>query len=154
MNKEKFLQLMRGFCLVVAIGIICLFVINLLACKTIETNVVKQSTVSEQAYSYIDIDPLVIGQTWGEPVARVPLNQFIVELYFKNPDIDAPIQFATLVVTPAGVAGYSYMLNGKINICEFNDKTNAYESGLDSISEESKQVWYDDYKTYFGLSGS
>ena len=153
MKEERFLQIMQRFCLLVSIGIIGLFVINLAACKTIETNVVKQSTVGEMTYSYIDIDPLVIGQTWEE-VTRVPLSQFIVEMYFKNPDIDAPIQFASLIVTPAGVAGYSYMLDGKINICEFNDKTNAYESGLDSISEESKQVWYDDYKTYFGLSGS
>ena len=128
--------------------VVCFLAI--IACGTIETNVVKQSTVGEMTYSYIDIDPLVIGQTWEE-VTRVPLSQFIVELYFKNPDIDAPIQFATLVVTPAGVAGYSYMLNGKINICEFNDKTNAYESGWEKLSEESKQAWSNDYKTYFGL---
>jgi len=128
--------------------VVCFLAI--IACGTIETNVVKQSTVGEMTYSYIDIDPLVIGQTWEE-VTRVPLSQFIVELYFKNPDIDAPIQFATLVVTPAGVAGYSYMLNGKINVCEFNDKTNAYESGWEKLSEESKQAWSNDYKTYFGL---
>ena len=126
----------------------------LIACGTIETNVVKQSTVNEQAYAYVDIDPLVIGQTWGEPIARVPLNMYVTEMYFKNPDIDALIQFATLIVTPAGIAGYSYMFDGKINVCEFNDKTNAYESGWDSINDESKAVWYEDYKTYFGVSNS
>ena len=126
----------------------------LIACKTIETNVVKQSTANEMAYSYIDIDPLVIGQTWGDPVARVPLNQFIVEMYFRNPDKEHDIQFATLIVTPAGIAGYSYMLDGNINVCEFNDQTNAYESTLDRLPEENKQLWSNDYNTYFGLSGS
>ena len=32
-------------------------------CATTEMNVVKQTTVDENAYSYVDIDPLVIGQS-------------------------------------------------------------------------------------------
>jgi len=153
MEEKSFIQLMKGFCILVAICIIALFIINLPGCGTIETNVVKQSTVEGMTYAFVDIDPLVIGQTWEE-VTRVPLNQFIAEMYFRNPDESQDIQFASLIVTPAGVAGYSYMLDGKINVCEFNDETTAYESVWDTLSEESKQVWYDDYKTYFGLSGS
>ena len=154
MKEEQFLQLMRRFCVLVSIGIIFLFVYNLVACKTVEVNVVKQSESSEYKYAYVDIDPLVIGQTWGDPVERVPLSQFLVEMYFRNPDKDADIQFATLVVSPAGIAGYSYMINGEINVCEFNPETNAYESSWAGLSEESKQIWHDDYRTHFGLSGS
>ena len=129
---------------------ICLMVIFFISCKTIETNVVKQSTVGEMTYSYVDIDPVVIGDTW-ESVISVPISQFMVEVYFKNPDIDAPIQFASLVATPGGVAAYSYMIDGKINVCEFNTETLTYGSAWAGLTEEMKQMWYDDYRTYFGL---
>ena len=151
MRKEKFLQIMQRFCILVSIGIVALFVINLLACKTIETNIVKQTTVGDITYSYIDIDPLVIVKTWGEPIVRVQLNRFMFEVYFRNPDESCDIQFATLIVLPGGIVAYSYMIDGNINVCEFNPETNAYESGWASLSEKDKQKWYDDYRIYFGL---
>ena len=52
---------------------------------------------------------------------------------------------------PAGIAGYSYMLNGKINICEFNPETNAYESTWDALEEDSKVQWKSDYQEHFGI---
>ena len=153
MNEEKFVKIMKRFCVIVALGIVGLAIINIYSCKTAEVNVKKQTEHEGMTYTYVDIDPIVVGTTWEE-VAKAPLSQFIVEVYFRNPDKEAPIQFATLVVTPAGIGGYSYMINGVINLLSFNDKTNPYESIWDTISEESKTVWYEDYKTYFGLSGS
>jgi hypothetical protein len=128
---------------------VLLLVAALVGCKTTE-NVVKQSAVSGQEYSYIDIDPIVIGQTW-EHVVSVSLNRFIAEMYYKNPDKDEPIQYATLLVSPGGVGGYSYLLNSHIHVCQFNVATNAYESVWDTFDEDSKKEWYADYSEYFGI---
>ena len=141
---------MKKISIVLAMAL--LLVVALVGCVTTQANVVKQSTVGENTYSYIDVDPVVIGNTWGE-VTRVPLSQYLVEMYFRNPDSDAPIQFATLIVTPGGVGGYSYMLNGNINVCVFNDKTMAYESTWDTFTDEDKAQWQADYRKNFGLDG-
>ena len=119
-------------------------------CAPIQMNVVKQSTVDGNIYSYIDVDPVVIAQTWTE-FTRVPYSQFVAEIYFQNPDEDADIQFATLMATPAGLALYSYMINGNINVCEFNVGTNAYESIWDTLTDEFKAQWKADYEKHFGL---
>ena len=130
---------------------ILLLVAAWVGCKTTE-NVVKQST-NEAAYSYVHIDPLAVGETW-EHIITIPLNQMMAEMYFRNPDEDAAIKLATLVVSPGGVGGYSYMLNGKIDVCVFNDKTNAYESIWDTLDDESKAQWRADYKEHFRLGGA
>ena len=132
---------------------ICLMVVFLISCKTIEVNVVKQSTVSEMAYSYVDIDPIVIGQTWEE-VIKVPINMYVTEIYFRNPDTDAPIQFATLVVMPGGIGGYSYIVDGQIYVYGFFPETNSYKSVWEDFEEDVKQLWYEDYENYFGLSNA
>ena len=81
----------------------------------------------------------------------VSLSQYIAEMYYKNPDKDEPIQYATLLVSPAGVGGYSYMLNGRIHVCQFNVATDAYESVWDTFDEDSKKEWYADYSEHFGI---
>ena len=136
---KKFSVILLGLCMVVA----------LTACKTAK-NVAKQSTVGPVYYTSVDIDPATILEEW-EHIVTVPLSQFIVESYFCNPDKDQPIQFATLILQPNGIGGYSYMLNGKINICKFNPGINAYESMWDTLSDESKEQWRMDYNTYFEL---
>ena len=130
---------------------ICLAVIFLISCKTAE-NVVKQSTVDKNTYSYVDIDPMVIGQTWNE-VTRVPYDRFTVEMYFCNPDKNALIQFATVFVTPAGVSAYSFMINGIINVCQFNAQINAYVSVWNDLTDTHKAQWQADYQEYFKIGG-
>jgi len=134
---------------------ICVVVIFLAGCKTTEVNIVKKSTMVETgiSYTYVDIDPFVIGQTW-DALITVSINQFMAEIYYLNPDKDATIQFATLVVSPAGIGGYSYMVNGQIYVCAFNEEKKGYESVWNTLDAESKQQWRDDYKTNFGLSKS
>ena len=128
-----------------------LLVAALIGCKTAE-NVVKQSTVDKNTYSYVDIDPVVIGRTWDE-VARVPYDRFTVEMYFCNPDKNAPIQFATVFVTPAGVSAYSFMINGIINVCQFNAQINAYVSVWNDLTDMHRAQWQADYQEYFEIGG-
>ena len=131
---------------------ILLLVAALIGCKTTEVNVVKQSTVSEQVYTYIDIDPLVIGSTW-EKIITVPYDQYTIEIYYCNPDKDAPIQFATVFVNVLGkVPAYSYMLNGRINVCRFDTTINSYKSAGDDLTDAHRAQWKADYQEYFGLS--
>ena len=153
MNEKKFIKIMKRFCFFVAFGIITLFLINISSCKTAEVNVKKQASVGDFTYTYVDIDPIEVAKTW-EKIIDIPLNNFIIEVYFRNPDKEAAIQFATLIVQPNGVMAYSYMVDGKINVFEFNPETKAYEPTWDTIPDESKAVWYQDYKTYFGVSAS
>ena len=132
----------------------CVIALLMVGCVTSEVNVVKESTaIDEMAYKYVDIDPVVIVETW-EKSESVVLSQFMFELYYRNPDKKADIQLATILVTPAGVAGYSYMADGKINVFEFNPETNAYESIWEDLPPESQQMFWSDYQTYFGVSGS
>ena len=126
----------------------CILAVSLIACKTAE-HVVKQTVVDENTYSYVDIDPLVIGETW-EHVITVPYDRFIAELYYCNPDENADIHFATLMVAPGGVIAYSYMINSKINFCQFNVEKNAYESTWNDLTDKHKAQWYVDYQKYFG----
>lgn len=123
------------------------------SCKTVELNVTKEASNNGITYSYIDIDPIQIGTIWEE-VAKNQLNYFTFEIYYRNPDTESPIQFATLIVTPAGIGSYSYIADSKINVCTFDDTADGYVSVWDTLSPEAKELWYKDYHTYFELTDS
>jgi len=130
-----------------------MMVLALFACKTVEVNVKKQAADGDIQYSYIDIDPLVIGKTWTQ-VEQVQLGGFVFEMYYINPDEDSPFHFATLMLTPAGIVGYSYMVDGVINVCEYSNLEQGYISTWDELGAENQALFYSDYATYFGLSES
>ena len=130
---------------------ICMLVCLLVACKTIETNVVKQSTITEKAYNYVDIDPNEIGNNW-EQVLAVPVGPGMAELCYRNPDIDSPFSLAIIFIYGNyNLLGYSYIYEGEINVCLFNTETNAYESTYDKSDKDLVLLWENKYATYFGI---
>ena len=134
----------------VILVMILLLVAALIGCKTTAVNVVKQAEIDGNTYSFIDIDPVVISRVWDK-IMTVPLSQFVVEICFRNPDKNAPIQYATLIVTPGGIAFYSYMINDTIYVCEFDTAINSYVSIWDDMTDKNKAAWYAVYSEYFGL---
>jgi len=135
------------------VRIFALFAIALflMGCATIPPPNMDQEQTTEIGYSYQGpIDPIEF-QSWIEVYSEPIMTPFgaVHDLYLRNSDPEAQIQFANVVATSQGLTGYFLFYDGQFYRYSLNDETSCYEKK--DIDAELLEILKSDFKTAFGI---
>jgi len=126
---------------------ICLMVVFLISCKTIESNVVKVN-VSETIYQEGFLNIVEIMQTWN----IAPLMGSIggMPMYgFTNPNLQADIQYVLVLLYMDMPVGYTYLLDGEPFVYFINEETLDFKL----LTDTDKEQWKLNFQEIFLLDG-
>ena len=123
----------------------------LMGCATIPPPNMDQEQTTEIGYSYQGpIDPIEF-QSWIEVYSEPIMTPFgvIFDLYLRNPDPEAQIQFVNVRVGSQGIYRYYLLYDGNFFCYHMNSDTSCYEKK--DISAELLEILKSDFKTAFGI---
>jgi len=123
----------------------------LMGCATIPPPNMEQEQVTEIGYSYQGlIDPAEF-QSWIEVYSEPIMTPFgvIFDLYLRNPDPEAQIQFANVLVSGQGIGEYYLFYDGQFYQYGLNDETSCYEKK--DINAELLEILKSDFEMAFGI---
>ena len=109
-----------------------------------------QSETADHSYQSA-IDPKVIFETWTEIPELQKGGFMLMEISFRNPDIDSDIPAALLVRQAGNVIGFSYLENGEPKMFLYDSETNCYLEG--EITEEYRKEFLTDLMLILGATG-
>ena len=106
---------------------------------------------TELGYSYQGpIDPAAF-ESWTEIYSEPLMTPFgiFMDMYFQNPDPEAQIQFANVIVTAQGIAGYYLFYGGQFYAYYLEPNTGCYER--QEIDAEVLEMLKQDFQNAFDL---
>ena len=108
-------------------------------------------TTKTEAYSYQGpVNPTDLA-AW-ERIAAVPITSaagVAYDMYLKNPDSDATIQYVNAIVIDRGLLGYYLIYQGHFYGYQYAPASGGYEAV--KIEAETLQLLKDDFKEHFGV---
>ena len=106
---------------------------------------------TELGYSYQGpIDPAEF-ESWTEIYSEPLMTPFgvFMDMYLRNPDPEAQIQFANVIVTNRGIGGYYLFYDGQFYAYHLESNTACYER--QNIDPELLATLRRDFQAAFGL---
>ena len=124
---------------------ICLMVVFLISCKTIETNVAKVD-MPETIYHEGRLNIVEVMQTW-EPGEYMSSIGGMPMIGFINPDKQQDIQYVIVALYQNMPVAYAYLLRGEPYIYYLNE-----DVGFELLPDTDKKQWKLNFKDMFGLT--
>lgn len=112
------------------------------------TGCVKSQTANHLYQS--EVDPKVIFEHWTEVPELRKGDFLLMEIAFRNPDINSDIPVALLVRQAGYVIGFSYLQNGEPKMFLYNSTTNCYQKH--EILPEYMQEFLTDLRRVLGTA--
>jgi len=119
--------------------------------RTIPPPDMDAAGITELGYSYQGpIDPAAF-ESWTEIYSEPLMTPFgiFMDMYLRNPDPAAQIQFANVVVSSRGIGEYYLFYDGQFYTYRLNPLMSCYER--EEISADLLEILKRDFQNAFGL---